>query len=389
MQIPPDNVNEGDEWEIVSEDEEEEEDISDSTMHDSSNHDAPSVNANSGAEDSTSDIILVSKIDISDDEKGIGVDDRSLVTSDSCFETSCTKHEPETVISATDNEPEGANVVTSCESEFHQFDENEVRADTKEGEDTLFVDVSKSDACLDTSYTEVQTDREIATDNEACTTNTTKSFDGNSKGLKETQTLINEKKISDKLESQDNSHSKIQDAATRVHEENQDRRVIKDEFKNIGRSFQRVGKTVQKETMIVAESVRGVAATLVTETKQVGENIRNEADKIHHAVKHAVMNHDIKGKAKSIEDTAMAAALKMDVALKTAGDKVKSFNDKHNVLDTLAVAALIGAGIFLTKGNAPTGTMLLATGGAAYAAGEAMRMPSFPTESFDPNINQR
>jgi len=55
---------------------------------------------------------------------------------------------------------------------------------------------------------------------------------------------------------------------------------------------------------------------------------------------------------------------------------VKSFNEEHGVAETLTVASVIGAGFFLSRGHAPAGAMLLATGGAIYMAGESMKAPA-------------
>mmetsp|Transcript_9519 Transcript_9519/g.13943 ORF Transcript_9519/g.13943 Transcript_9519/m.13943 type:complete len:331 (+) Transcript_9519:177-1169(+) len=173
-------------------------------------------------------------------------------------------------------------------------------------------------------------------------------------------------------------HSETQDTGLESCEENRYEQELKDSLTTIGSSFRKVGKTMEEETLVAAQSVK---KALLMESKLIGKGIQKKADKITHAVKEAYVKHDIKEKTKKAEEVAKAAVRKVDDVLKSVGQQVKSFNEEHKLFETMAAASLIGAGFFLTKGHAPAGAMLLATGGAIYVAGESMKSPSLISDA--------
>mmetsp|Transcript_32862 Transcript_32862/g.49580 ORF Transcript_32862/g.49580 Transcript_32862/m.49580 type:complete len:362 (-) Transcript_32862:296-1381(-) len=346
----------GDEWELVSEDGTEE--ITDSNIHDSTaDRDDASAMArtlnqgdnNGMVED---DLTMVIKDDVPikdnsseiDGENGVDAKEKTKSDSDACLDTADT------------DEKQAAGINSSEEEAYDMI----MKENENEDEFIENPDVNQVDAKI-TSTLEIENSEPQSEDEE------------NEDDLLESPDAKAPQSDDDRA----SSHSTIEHTGE-VRDEDNYETELSENLNTIGQSFRRIGKTVEEETILVAKSVKNL---FLTESKLIGRDIQMKAHKISHAVQEACVKHDIQGKAKKAEDVAKAAAKKIDDALKSVGEKAKSFNDEHNVLDTLAVASLIGGGFFLTRGHAPTGAMLLATGGAIYVAGESMKSPGFLSEN--------
>lgn len=356
MKNSNDCQNGGDEWELVSEEGTEE--ITDSNIHDSTadRNDASAIalTLNQGDKDGMveDDLTMVSKDDvpIKDDsseingENGVDANEKTKSDSDACLD-------------ATDNDEKQTAGINSSEDDAYDMvlKENENEDELIENPDVNPVS-AKITSTLELKNSEPQSEAEE-----------------NKVDLLESTNA----KAPQSYDDRSSSHSTIEHNGE-VRDEDNYETELTENLNTIGQSFRRIGKTVEEETILVAKSVKNV---FLTESKLIGRDIKMKMHKISHAVQEACVKHDVEGKAKKAENVAKAAAKKIDDALKSVGEKAKSFNDEHTVLETLAVASLIGGGFFLTRGHAPTGAMLLATGGAMYVAGESMKSPGFLSEN--------
>jgi hypothetical protein len=141
-----------------------------------------------------------------------------------------------------------------------------------------------------------------------------------------------------------------------------------DERHHIRRKTRNSWKTIRNE------SQRGLDT--------IGDSARRASQKLQQEVERLQIDE----KAKVVESQAKIAAEKLAETAKTAGQKVKTLNEEHKVTDILAAVAVIGAGLLLAKGNGRAGATVLASGGAAYMAGEAMRTPYRHDSDLNENI---
>jgi len=156
--------------------------------------------------------------------------------------------------------------------------------------------------------------------------------------------------IGDKIKDIDNKHDV--------------RRRTANGLKSVGHSVLHVSKTIGDE---VGESARTLGRKIETGTSKFKDDIQR-----------AYIERDI-------EQTAKNATEKIKIATQKAGQKARRFNEDYHVAETVTAAAVVGAGLFFAKGNVRAGATALATGGALYMAGEAMKEPY----RHDNGLNER
>lgn len=151
-----------------------------------------------------------------------------------------------------------------------------------------------------------------------------------------------------------------------------------------------IKRKTRNSLLTVQESARNVGKTIGTEAdrgiKKVEASARNVESIIDSKTKHVTdqihkvyVDNGIEQKAKTVATNVTTKAQQVgstakDVAI-SAGSKAKQFNDEYKVTDKLVGAAVVGSALLLAKGNFKTGAAVLATGGAAYMANEAMNAP--------------
>ena len=154
-----------------------------------------------------------------------------------------------------------------------------------------------------------------------------------------------------------NSFKTIGNAIQDIDDQHHIRRKTRNSFKTIGNAVQDIDdkhhirrKTRNSLKTILTESQRGLQQ-VGDSARHVSQLVQGEADRL-----------QVDEKAKAVAEKA-----------KAAGQKAITLNEELKITDKLAVAAVIGAGILMAKGNGRAGAAVLASGGATYMAGEAMR----------------
>jgi len=142
--------------------------------------------------------------------------------------------------------------------------------------------------------------------------------------------------------------------------------------KSLSKSFRQATSKIQSTVKRIDEKhklqqkTKSVLNTVGKSAKTVGSNIRHETERIGDTIKKS----DVKGKAQSIA--------------KSTSRKAKQFNDKFNVTDTVATAAVLSGAALLAKGNKKAGASAMAVAGASFLAGEALKAPV-----HDDGLNER
>lgn len=164
-------------------------------------------------------------------------------------------------------------------------------------------------------------------------------------------------------------------------------------FGNIGSSFRDYGKSIGMESekridRRIGRSAKNLGETISSAGKAIGMESDKRIDrKIGNSMK------DL-GKSISEETQKFGKAIGMESEKRIDRRILRALNEKHEqfqqqqqqprqpmekthevstLANVFAAATAIGGGILLAKGNKGAGATLLATGGAAYVAGEAMR----------------
>lgn len=85
-----------------------------------------------------------------------------------------------------------------------------------------------------------------------------------------------------------------------------------------------------------------------------------------------------------VEEKAAQVRVSLSRSAKDLSRQAATINEEYRVTETLAAASVIGAGALLAKGNTKGVAGVLAAGGAAYVAGEALKQPY----QHDANLNE-
>jgi len=166
-------------------------------------------------------------------------------------------------------------------------------------------------------------------------------------------------------------------------------------FENVGSSFRNFGKSIGMESEKRIDRRIGRSAKNLGETiSSAGKAIDMESDKrIDRKIGNSMKDL---GKSISEETQKFGKAIGMESEKRIDRRILRVFSGKHEqfqqqqqqqqpgqpmektheistLANVFAAATAIGGGILLAKGNKGAGATLLATGGAAYVAGEAMR----------------
>jgi len=115
-------------------------------------------------------------------------------------------------------------------------------------------------------------------------------------------------------------------------------------------------------------------------TKDSFKTIQTGAGKLTDGVKKVYIDNDIGGKTKVVGENIKTAAT-------AAGKKVGELNEDGKVTKALAAAAVVGAGVLMANGQGREGATVLATGGAAYVASEALKKQRQHDEGLNEDLH--
>jgi len=136
-------------------------------------------------------------------------------------------------------------------------------------------------------------------------------------------------------------------------------KTIGEEASKIGTNAQKMGKDIGIETGRIGKTIGKEVTKLSDNVAVMGQNVGRD-------IKDSYVEHDIGGKSKDV-------ATKARVAARTTGLKVKDFNERYQVLDTLVKAGVIVGAVAIAGGNARAGATAMAVAGTAFVASEGMR----------------
>jgi hypothetical protein len=158
--------------------------------------------------------------------------------------------------------------------------------------------------------------------------------------------------------------------------------------KAVGDSITKIGDSIQKEASTAKaaldrESVR-ITKTVQEKADQVEWHKKTKAVEVKAMEAAAAVDEAAKKLGESVKTTAVQAGEKVKTTACAAGEKVKTLNKEGKVTELFAAAAVIGGAILVARGKTGAGAAMMATGGAAYAAGEATK----EARRFDEGLNE-
>ena len=136
-------------------------------------------------------------------------------------------------------------------------------------------------------------------------------------------------------------------------------------------SIAMIGSSIEKESKRIGESIQRVGTTLGTQGKKLGSAIGLESKRLGQVTKRAVQ--DRVEQLRNNTTTSTTASTTTTTTTTSNADPYQETAKFKLFSDICTAAAVIGGGILLAKGKGRAGATVLATGGAAYVAGEAMR----------------
>jgi hypothetical protein len=155
-------------------------------------------------------------------------------------------------------------------------------------------------------------------------------------------------------------------------------------LKQVGASAKALGTTLRHD---MDEHAHKIQETTVSGLKQAGASVKSlgetlfhETETVSETVKRAYVEHDVPAKAKAAAETVKETACQL-------GRGAKRFNDKYQVTDKIASAAIFVGALALAKGNHRGGASAMAVAGASFMAGEAMRSPAHASTELNENLH--
>jgi hypothetical protein len=161
--------------------------------------------------------------------------------------------------------------------------------------------------------------------------------------------------------------------------------------KAVGDSITKIGDSIQKEAS-------AAKAVLDRESVRLTKTVQEKADQVEWHKKTKVIETKametaaaVEAKAthlrESVKTTAVSATEKVKTTAVQAGEKVKTLNKDGKVTGLLAAAAVIGGAILVARGKPGAGAAMMATGGAAFAAGEAAKEARLHDEGLNEDLH--
>lgn len=146
--------------------------------------------------------------------------------------------------------------------------------------------------------------------------------------------------------------------------------------RSLRRASRKVGVALQVMDQKVQQTTKRNLKTIRHSTRSLGNNLRQESERV---------GKQVQGACVQTERAAKATAIKLQEATRTAGEQAARLNEKYHITDAVAATATVASAALLAKGNVQAGAGTLTLAGASLVAGEALKAPY----QHDSGLNER